>query len=100
MNTEDKSKLATSASANSANTLSPEAVSAKEYDIRHLRLRLGWSQAEMARRLSLEPVELMALEKNDLPLNGSLRGKLEMILRQADVLQDEQKKSSLSDHEA
>jgi ribosome-binding protein aMBF1 (putative translation factor) len=68
-----------------------------QFNIRSLRLRLGWSQAEMARRLSLNPVDIASIEKGSFALTPSLRGELEIILRQADESCEEQKKSALSD---
>ena len=66
-------------------------------NIRSLRLRLGWSQAEMARRLSLNPVDVASIEEGKFSLTPTLRGEIEMILRQADESCEEQKKSALSD---
>lgn len=70
-----------------------------QLNIRSLRLRLGWSQAEMARRLSLQPIDVDSLEKGKFSLTPALEGELEIISRQADEICEERRKSALSDRE-
>lgn len=68
-------------------------------EIRSLRLRLGWCQAEFARRLSLDPADVEFMESGVLVPNPSLRGELEIIMRQADESCEEKRKSALRDGE-
>ncbi len=67
--------------------------------IRSLRLRLGWSQAEFARRLSLDPVDIEFMEQGVLVPNSGLRGELEIIQRQVEESCEERRKSVLADFE-
>jgi transcriptional regulator with XRE-family HTH domain len=53
-------------------------------EVRQLRYRLGWSQAEMARCLKLELATLSSVETGQTPLPESLSSELIRILYQAD----------------
>lgn len=67
--------------------------------IRSLRLRLGWSQAEFARRLSLDPADVEFMEKGVLLPNSGLRGELEIIMRQVEENCEEKRQAALRDGE-
>lgn len=58
-------------------------------EIRHLRLRMGWSQSDLARRLSCEPKIIESIEKGQFECPTSLRNELHMIERQAEECSDE-----------
>lgn len=53
----------------------------------------------MARRLSLQPIEVDSIEKGNFKLTPALEGELEIISRQADEISEERKKSALSDRD-
>ncbi|WII73474.1 helix-turn-helix transcriptional regulator [Bdellovibrio sp. 22V] len=67
--------------------------------LRSLRLRLGWSRSDLARHLhcSSEQVELM--EDGTRQIDTSLRGQLELILRQAEACCDEVKFTPVAENE-
>lgn len=53
-------------------------------EIRQLRCRLGWSQAELARCLKLELATVIQLEQGLFALSDELRNKLMLIFHQAE----------------
>lgn len=57
--------------------------------IRSLRLRLGWTQADLARRLQCSSYEINEWENGSTVVDGHFRGKLEIIFRQAETCCDE-----------
>lgn len=61
----------------------------KQDQIRLLRLRLGWTQSDLARRLSCEPQIVEALELGSLSAASDVVHKLELIAHQADLCGDE-----------
>jgi len=61
----------------------------KQDQIRLLRLRLGWTQSDLARRLSCEPQMIEDLEAGSLAVESEIVHKLEMIAHQADLCGDE-----------
>lgn len=56
----------------------------KADDLRKLRYRLGWSQAEMARSLKLDLMQMAALEAGREQITGELKSSIVRILHQAD----------------
>lgn len=65
--------------------------------IRSLRLRLGWSQAEFARRLSLGISDISFLEQGLVVPNPSLSGELDIIMRQVEADCEEKRDSVLTE---
>lgn len=63
--------------------------------IRSLRLRLGWSKAEFARKLSLATADIDFLEQGLLIPNPALSGELEIIMRHADSDSNEVRDAAL-----
>jgi transcriptional regulator with XRE-family HTH domain len=61
----------------------------KQGQIRLLRLRLGWTQADLARRLECEPQLVESLEMGTVDAQTNLVHKLELIAHQADLCGDE-----------
>ncbi|WP_347356970.1 helix-turn-helix transcriptional regulator [Bdellovibrio sp.] len=57
--------------------------------VHDLRLRLGWSRSDLARRLRCSSEDIEALETGRRSVEGSLKGELEIILRQAEACCDE-----------
>lgn len=57
--------------------------------IRSLRLRLGWTQADLARRLQCSSTEINEWEQGSTLIEGHFKGKLEIIFRQAEACCDE-----------
>lgn len=57
--------------------------------IRSLRLRLGWTQADLARRLQCSSTEINEWEQGSTLVDGHVKGKLEIIFRQAETCCDE-----------
>lgn len=63
-----------------------------------LRRRLGWSKADLARRLHCETTEVEAWELGS-PVTASVQGLLEVISRQADACFDEMKYTPVAECE-
>lgn len=61
----------------------------KQDQIRLLRLRLGWTQSDLARRLSCDPQMVEALEQGSATVAAEIVHKLELIAHQADLCGDE-----------
>ncbi len=59
--------------------------------IRSLRLRLGWSRSDLARRMKCSTEEIDLLEEGAKSANTKERGELELILHQAESCSDEVK---------
>ncbi|QLY24793.1 helix-turn-helix transcriptional regulator [Bdellovibrio sp. KM01] len=59
--------------------------------LRALRLRLGWSRSDMARRLKCELTEIESWEEGqgELLFNSHIKGELALIHRQADECSDQ-----------
>lgn len=57
--------------------------------LRNLRLRLGWSQSDLARRLRCEPQIIESIEAGSVDCPANLKNELHMILRHAEVCSDE-----------
>ncbi|MBK9323888.1 MAG: XRE family transcriptional regulator [Bdellovibrionaceae bacterium] len=57
--------------------------------IRSLRLRLGWSQADLARRLSCACTDVDAWESGDILPNPLIANELIMIAKQAEACSEE-----------
>ncbi|MNJ92539.1 hypothetical protein D3C87_102120 [compost metagenome] len=58
-------------------------------NLRSLRLRLGWSKSDLARRLSCSSLEVDAWEDGSSSLSNTVKGQLEILSRQADACSDE-----------
>jgi ribosome-binding protein aMBF1 (putative translation factor) len=67
--------------------------------IRSLRLRLGWSKSDLARRLKCSSTEVDFLENGKSAVATSVRGELEIILRQAEACSDETKFTPMAENE-
>lgn len=65
--------------------------------LRSLRLRLGWSQSEMARRLSIRSEAVDAWERGVAVPSLEMHNELEFILRQAEEVRIEVQSSCLVD---
>lgn len=57
-------------------------------DIKNLRLRLGWSQSDLARNIGCPTDLISALEKGNVEAQGVLSSELEIIERHADQISD------------
>jgi len=57
--------------------------------VRSLRLRLGWSQSDLARRLHCEACEVESFENGATPILNEWKQTLELIARQADLCSEE-----------
>ena len=67
--------------------------------IRDLRLRMGWSQSDLARRLKIETSVVQVIEKSESPAmiqDGVLQG-LELLLKQAELQAEEMSQAPLLD---
>ena len=62
----------------------PSGVPSKD-ELRRLRYRLGWSQAEMARNLQVEFVELASFESGEALIPVALKSSLNRISQTADA---------------
>lgn len=65
--------------------------------IRSLRLRLGYSKAEFARRLSMEASAIDQMEQGLLVPSPLLIGELEILMRHCESDYEENRKSQLSE---
>lgn len=63
-----------------------------QVSVRSLRLRLGWTQADLARRLQCSSIEINEWEQGSTLVDGHFKGKLEIIFRQAETCCDEVQK--------
>jgi transcriptional regulator with XRE-family HTH domain len=61
----------------------------KSEEIRHLRLRLGWSRSDLARRLSLECSLVSLWEEGNRMPEFKESQMLDLIAKQADVVAEE-----------
>lgn len=61
----------------------------KQDEIRILRLRLGWTQSDLARRLECEAKMVESLEAGSIDVAVEIVHKLEMISHQADLCGEE-----------
>ncbi|NUN04741.1 MAG: helix-turn-helix transcriptional regulator [Bdellovibrio sp.] len=57
--------------------------------LRDLRLRLGWSRSELARKLHCAPEEIESWEDGTGLIALAMKGELEIILRQAEACSEE-----------
>lgn len=57
--------------------------------IRCLRLRLGWSQSDLARRLTCPVGEVEKFEAGEVAFNTNWKNELELIAKQADLCSEE-----------
>lgn len=57
--------------------------------IKSLRLRLGWSPSDLARRLNCESCIVAGWEKGSEPLEAVFSQELDILLKQADSTADE-----------
>lgn len=62
---------------------------------RELRLRLGWSQADLARRLHIQVQEVIKWENGDSAPTDQILSDIEFLLRQADICSEEVLKAPL-----
>jgi transcriptional regulator with XRE-family HTH domain len=58
---------------------------ASQLNVKSLRLRLGWSQADLARRLSCSIIEVNEWEHGQCSPNIKLSGQLELLFSQAET---------------
>ena len=61
----------------------------KEGSIRELRLRMGWSRADIARRLGCSSEDVKMFEQGERTPESHMKSELEFLLRQADACSDE-----------
>lgn len=57
--------------------------------LRSLRMRLGWSQSDLARRLACPVLEVEKFEGGEVELNPIWKNELELIAKQADLCCEE-----------
>lgn len=67
--------------------------------VRNLRLRLGWSRSDLARRLHCSSEEVESWEEGSGEIELSAKGELEIILRQAEAYFDEVKCTPAAENE-
>lgn len=58
-------------------------------ELRNLRLRLGWSQSDLARRLKCEPQLIESIENGKEDCSIQIQNELHIILRHAEVCSEE-----------
>jgi ribosome-binding protein aMBF1 (putative translation factor) len=71
------------------NTQVDSAVAWSKENIRQLRLRMGWSRSDIARRLQCSVEEIELCEDGKKIVNSHLKSELEILLRQAEAYSDE-----------
>lgn len=67
--------------------------------LRDLRLRLGWSRSDLARRLHCSVGDIEAWEEGRRTVESAICGDLEIILRQAEACSDEVKYTPAAENE-
>ncbi len=66
--------------------------------LRVLRLRMGWSKSDLARRLQCSSQDVDSLEEGKTLIEISLKNQLELLLRQADACSDEVKYAPVAEN--
>lgn len=67
--------------------------------LRDLRLRLGWSRSELARKLHCAQEEVESWEEGTCEIRPALKSELEIILRQAEACSEEVKYTPAAENE-
>ena len=65
--------------------------------MRALRLRLGWSKSDMARRLKCSLTDIDSWEDGEDSMQSSIKGELELMFRQCQECSDEVKYTPASE---
>ncbi|MDG0816783.1 helix-turn-helix domain-containing protein [Bdellovibrio svalbardensis] len=65
--------------------------------VRALRLRLGWSKSDMARRLKCSLTDVEAFEEGQGSMQAQIKGELEIMYRQCQECSDEVKYTPASE---
>ncbi|MEN0060230.1 MAG: helix-turn-helix transcriptional regulator [Bdellovibrio sp.] len=68
-------------------------------DLRSLRLRMGWSRSDLARRLHCSPEQVEQWEEGHLSIERVQKSELEILLRQAEACCDEVKYTPSAERE-
>lgn len=66
--------------------------------VRALRLRLGWSKSDMARRLQCSLTDLESFEDGQSEMKSLIKSQLEMMYRQCQECSDEVKYTAASEN--
>lgn len=70
----------------------------KTIDLRGLRLRMGWTASDLARRLGVTSAEVTSWEQqHQIPQDFDTLTRIEFLLRQADMCTDEMKGAPLAE---
>lgn len=67
--------------------------------LRELRLRMGWSRSDLARRLNCTTEKIEALEEGRTAVDGPLKGELELLHHQAEACCDEVRYTPVAENE-
>lgn len=67
--------------------------------LRALRLRLGWSKSDLARRLHCSSEDIDSWEEGLSKIEAAIKNELELILRQAEACCDEVKYTPAAENE-
>lgn len=67
--------------------------------LRTLRLRMGWSRSDLARRLHCSSDEVESWEEGIVQVEAALKGELEILLHQAEACCDEVKIMPVAENE-
>jgi predicted transcriptional regulator len=68
-------------------------------NLRSLRLRLGWTKSDLARRLGCSQDIVASMEDGSLEIDLSAQGDLQVILRHAETCSDEVKHTPACENE-
>lgn len=68
-------------------------------NLRSLRLRLGWTKSDLARRLGCAQEVVASMEDGSLEIDLSAQGDLQVILRHAETCSDEVKNTPACENE-
>jgi len=68
-------------------------------NLRSLRLRLGWTKSDLARRLGCSQEIIASMEDGSLEIDLSAQGDLQVILRHAETCSDEVKHTPACENE-
>lgn len=68
-------------------------------NLRRLRLRMGWTSSDLARRLGVALTDIEAWEGGRAPADSEILNRIEFLFRQAELCSDEVKSVPQSENE-
>ncbi|MBX2988771.1 MAG: helix-turn-helix transcriptional regulator [Bdellovibrionaceae bacterium] len=69
----------------------------RDFNLRALRRRMGWTSSDLARRLNVSSSEIEQWENGQRPDNQDVITRIEFLFRQADMCCDEVKNNAMAE---